>query len=254
MNFRFPRRIALWLSRYLQIVPIEETFLSRVKIAKKVTISPAVVRLNYLGRSPFSQGGVLYVRQKEDLNLWFLRSDNLSAWVNIPEAYLLYRTYAADLEEGIIVFSKQECTAYLIIKSGKLIAQVVVSKERWSAEYEAELFQLLTREHSLNQPTILRHSPDTVLHPDWRVIQACLHWDLDPSQLLKRGFELFQGPLIVYLVILSAYQLFTLQRLEGQHEQLQIERVEIKNRNRPLKRHYKELQSEVNFWKDFSKT
>ncbi len=252
MNFRFPKRIALWLSRYLQVVPIEETFLSRVKIAKKVTLSPAVVRLNYLDRSPFSQGGVLYVRQKEDLYLWFLRSDNSSAWVNIPEAYLLYRAYTADLKEGIIVFPKQNCTAYLIIKSEKLTAQVVVSKERWSEEYEAELLQLLTREHSLTQPTILRHSPGTELPLDWRVIQACLHWDFNPSQLLKRGFELFQGPLIVYLVILSAYQLFTLQRLEDRHEQLQTEQVEIKNRNRPLKQHYKELQSEVTFWKEFS--
>ncbi len=254
MNFRFPQRIALWLSRYLQVVPIEDTYLSRVQIAKKVTLSPAVVRLNYFDRSPFTSGGILYVRQKEDLNLWFLRSDNSSAWVNIPEAYLLYRTYAADLEEGIIVFPKQNCTAYLIIKSGKLIAQVVVSRERWSAEYESELFQLLTREHSLNQPTILRHSSTTLLHPDWRVIQACLHWDFNLSQLLKGGFKLFQGPLIVYLVILSAYQLFTLQRHEGHHEQLQIEQVEIKSHNRPLKQHYKELQSEVNFWKEFSRT
>lgn len=242
-----------WSFRLFQVVPIENTYFLPVKIAKKVKLSPAMVHLNYLSRSPFSNASIIYVRRKEDLYLWFSRQDNPSSQIMIPEAYLLYLTQADDLKEGIIVFRKPACTAYLVVKSATLMAQVVVEQERCTEEHHTDLISLLSREHSLSDPPVVSIDSSAELRPNWRAVQHCLHWDINPSQLLRRSFELVQGPLIVYLTILMTYQLFVIQWIDGEHSRLHKQLVELKDSNRPIKNRYGTLQKEIDFWTRFAK-
>jgi hypothetical protein len=238
-------------SAFLRIVPIEETYLTTVQLSEKVRLTPAMVRLNYMDRSPFAEGGLAWVREGSQLFLWFTRLESAGSRLEIPEGYLLYRAHR-DAGEAVIVHPKETCVSCLVIKEGRLRGQVVIARERWSEEYEAELLQLLAREHSLADPVICRVDSSFQLRPSWAVIRACTHLEIDPSRMLTRGFDLLKGPLILYLAILISYQLFSVAFVENRRQQLQEKVIEIKERNQPFKKRYGALQDEVAFWNGFA--
>ena len=230
-----------------QIIPIEDTFFLRVELPERLKLLPSMVKANYISRSPFQGGDLIYQQDNRQLNLWFTRKPLSGGWkIPIPEAHLVCRTHSGQ-EDVVLVLSKQQASAYLVKKNGMMMAQVVTNAA------ESEVVELLSREHSLHQPRVVRIDGPLRTRVNIADLRNFCHYDFDTSDILSRGLAFAKLPMIIGLSVMIVFQLYSQQFLHQTVLQKQTQLRELKQANATFKQQLRQIENEANFWSNFQR-
>lgn len=233
--------------KFIQIIPIEETYLRIFEKPAKVRFSKQVVSVNYGSLSPFTGGDHLFCQYDAALFVWYLKEmADKEAFIHIPEAYLAWRFFK-ERKNALILLPRKGFLSFLLIQDGVLRAQII----RNTCEGEGEVIDLLKREYSLNQVEIIRLAPTVTFKISLHDLVTFADIDIKPTNLFETTISLLKIPLIAALLITSGFYMYSDMQLESHFVERKKYLAKIKLENGDLQSSLEQLREQSSYWRDF---
>ncbi len=236
----------------VNLIPAEDTFFKNVEIPKNVNLTPELIKINYQHLSPFPSGDVLYYKTKKSLYLWFVRYPiEKTKKVNIPEGYFIYKNFKSR-KNAVVIVKKENSVVISVIKDEELISQFTLSSNL--AVNLDERIELLKKEYSLKEPEIITIKANQLkTRADLKDILAFSRFEINRESIFNFFIENFKIPLIIFLLILSTYDIFLLNYLQKEKEKKQQLLHQLKKENAEIKKVMFKLEEESKLWNSFVK-
>ncbi len=233
------------VSRFFEILPIEETQLVIVDIAEKVKPTKELIRLNYSQLSIFKDGDFVFYKEKDKLFIWFTGL-RLGKKLYVPEAFLIYETFKGK-GSAVILKSAKGKSCVLIIKNSSLEAQFCRK-----GEINSEYLELIRKKYSLDNADIIEIDDTISLKVSLSsILRFSRSIDLNPKVLLERGYETIKIPTIVALFLINVYGLSMYVYIHSQIKRSKDELITLKVENKKIKKKFELLKNESKFFKTF---
>ena len=231
---------------FITIIPLEKSFLRVFDKPKKVRLNKQVIEVNYAHLSPFKNGGHLFFQTESSIYLWYLPEPVDTSCINIPEGYLLYRSFR-ERREAMVLLPRNGALNALVIGGGELRAQATLQ----NAADPAQSLDLLKREYSLQSPEQIRLEPTARFSVRPADLFAFAHFELNPSLLLEQTVALAKVPIIAALLITAGFTLYQSNRLESRAAERKQQLERLKRENGPLQASIEQLRDQGAYWQDF---
>lgn len=108
------------LSKFLQILPLEESFFFQVTFQKKVKLSDELIALNYKKHAPYKNPFLKTVIEEKHLYIWFYEKER-NAKLLIPEAYLFFHLFKEKNPNTLFLIELERSQHIIIIQNGILV-------------------------------------------------------------------------------------------------------------------------------------
>jgi len=233
----------------LQVIGAKETFFKTSLLAKKVKLSPELIKLNYEKLSPIKNPAILSYKDEDLLYLWFLNRDIADDKILIPESFLLYKSLHTK-EDGIYVFETSPSQIY-VIRAKKL-------KTAFSSHVSADTINLsiIKNEYALNNVEVLsKKEHDKLLQNaletlSLRELFTFTQLKIDKEHIKNFFIDKLTYPLVSLLfayMLVSYTQSYFMQKkvnaLTQEYQSLKSKNSKLKNAIRTHNRDVEKLQS-----------
>jgi hypothetical protein len=233
--------------KFIQILPIEETYLRIFDKPPKVSLTRQIISFNYGSLSPYSSGGHLSCQSADSIFVWYFKQPLLSGMtIYIPEAYLVWRFFK-DRTNALILMPRKGLLSIMVIQNGSLRAQVTHA----AGEGEAQFLDLIKREYSLHNVEVIRLEPTVRFVVSPRDLLTFVDLKLDKTRIMEQSVALVKGPLIAVLLITSGIYLYQESRLESLYAEKKGHLAQLKRENGDLQTSLEEVREKTSYWNDF---
>ncbi len=230
---------------FIKVIPVEDTFFIKDNIPPNVKFTYDVVKLNYLDKSPFKNGDIIFLQKEDEIYIWFTRYPLEENKVYIPESYLLIKQ--ANLENGFIIFKKRNYTTILVIKNNQLQSQITYKGNIPQLQIK---LKLLEKEHSLKNPKVLEI---TEFKPKYDIKDLIKFSRVDFSleNVIKAVLNNISIPLSIFFLGLLTYKFLDVKYLEKKKSHLEEKLFQLKVENKGIKKKIQLAKEKSQFWNDF---
>lgn len=237
------------VNRFVEIIPSEETYFLSVE-RPSFKVNREVIQLNYATLSPFKKTEIIYYPDKEKLYLWFIPEGWRSKKISIPEGFLLYRSYNGD-KDAILIKEGDKKITFVVIKDHNLVTELIKEKETDIAQF----IELLKREYSLVSAEVIKiNEPVTIKFVGIKdVISFAPALNVSPNVILRKALEGAKVPFIVFLLLLNVGDLGTYVYYNRVLNRENAKLFALRKQNASLKKEFKTLEKQKNFWVNFEK-
>ena len=235
------------LSRFVDIVKCEYTYFVSIKIPD-AKINKDIVRLNYSYLSPFKESEILFLKEKDILYLWFVKSDKVNdkSIIYIPEGFLLFRRFNKN-NDAIIINKIKSGVCIIVVKDGFLVAQFVKNS------VDEKIVDMLKREYSLENVKVINVSYS--IDFDWLSLEDIFRFlsylDFNATSVVRYIYEQLKAPAIIFLLLINIYSFLMYRYIYSSINAKTIELKELRNKNRDIKEKFNYLEKESKFFKQF---
>ena len=236
----------IFFKRFLNIVPVEDTYYKFVEKPEDIFLSEEAIKINYGHLSPFKEFDIVYYQTKNAIFLWFVKYKLPTNKINIPEGYLIYK-YIKENKEAISVNQKDNIYVLSVIKEKLLLSQIIVKKVE-----KEKTIEFLKREYSLKDPKIIE-TPVKNLRPSIIDLYRFSKFTLYPEKTLNRLIEFVSISSLIVVFSIAAFYIFMEKVLQKELEKKQQLLNETKIKTKEIKEKLFTLQEEQQFWKNFIK-
>jgi hypothetical protein len=232
---------------FINIIPIEETFLRVFEKPPKVRLTRQVISFNYANLSPYPDGGHLSLQMAATIFVWYLKQPLPPGMtIHIPEAYLVWRFFK-DRTNAVVLIPRQGLLSVLVIQNGVLRAQLT----RAGSDGEAQALDLLKREYSLQNVEVIRLAPTVTFKVTLRDMFSFADFDFKQYNLPEQCIALVKAPLIASLLITSGFYIYQDIRLEAHYTEKTQYLARLKRENSELQSSLEEVRDKTAYWRDF---
>jgi len=233
--------------KFIQIIPIEETYLRVFEKPPKVRLTRQIISFNYGNLSPYPDGGHLSAQTADSIFVWYLKQPlSTGMTISIPESYLVWRFFK-DRTNALVLIPRKGLLSILVIQDGALRAQIT----RGVGEGEEQALDLLKREYSLQDVEVIRLAPTVSFKVKPHDIVTFADIQLKPSDLLEQFVALVKVPLIAMLLITSGFYIYQENRLESDYAEKAKYLARLKRENGDLQSSLEEVRDKTSYWRDF---
>ena len=232
---------------FVKIIPVEDTFFVREEIPENIKLSRNIIKLNYMDKSPFKEGDLIFFQKGNTLYIWFTRYKLEDNKVYIPESYLIAKN--SHIKNGFILYKKKNSFSILVVKNKDLLSQISYKKE--PSQLDLKL-KLLAKEYSIKDPEIYKVEKPQYKY-DYKDIILFSRVELTKENILRIVLGNITVPLGVFFIGLSIYKVADYYYLMNTKENLKKEYISLKNKNSEIKEKIRLAQEKKEFWDSFIK-
>lgn len=236
----------------LKIIPMRESFFKISVLAKKIKLSPELIRLNYEKLSPIKNPTILHYRQDDVLYLWFLKKQPSTKEILLPESFLIFKGLQ-NKQDGIFIFETVPNQIY-VIKQKKLQAAFTSSQSIDSAN-----INIIKDEYNLADIQIFdKKEHDKILHNELQSITlqelfAFIQFQMDKESLKKIFVQKLTYPLVslllIYMLVSYAQGYFMQKKVDiltQKYQTLKAKNTKVKS---AIQKHNQGVQKLERFFK-----
>ncbi len=231
------------LSLFVVELPIENTYLI-TKDIPNVKLTKEIVLLNYGHLSPFKNGDLIYIKEKNKLFIWFTKTPLKEKKIHIPEGYALYRNFR-DKRDVIVIYHKASTHSIIVIKEGSLKTQIVTSN------LTDTLIEAIKKEHSIDNAQIVH--TDSLDRPltvaDIAPFFHQLQWN--PRKIVATIYEDLKLPVIVLLLFINLAGIVSYKYTNTLLNERKAELRRLKLTNEVVKKEFAKLENISRFYNTF---
>jgi len=110
----------LILSKFIYILPANESFFFKVKFEKKVKLTDELIALNYKKHAPYKNPNFKTLTENQNLYIWFYEQE-INSKLIIPESYLLFNFFKEKYANALLNIDLGNSHCILIIKNSLLV-------------------------------------------------------------------------------------------------------------------------------------
>ncbi len=231
--------------KFVKILPIEDTFFIREDIPENIKLSYDIAKINYMEKSPFKGGDIVFFQKDKRVYIWFVRYPLEENKVYIPESYLAVK--GTDIKDGFLTIKKESSFNILVIKDKNLISQISYKKE--PPQLQAKL-KLLAKEYSILKPEI-REISSVQEKYDLKDIFLFSRFEFSRENILRFILANISIPLSVIFISLFIYKFLDYKYLLYEKEKLQEKLILLKNENKSIKEKIRIAKEKKEFWDTF---
>ncbi len=231
---------------FIEILPVEDTYFLRETVPENVRLTYQLVKLNYMEKSPFKNGDLVYMQKDNHVYIWFIKySLPEENKIYIPESYLLVKNY--QINTGFLIIEKENSFNILVVKNKDLVSQVSYKKKPYEVE---KVLKLLEKEYSLDSPEIKE-----IKKPEYKYtlkdIILFSNLSFNREEILRLILKNISIPISVFLFSIVIYKVVNYHYLKVEKERLAKELISLKKENLPIKEKIRLLQEKSKFWNSF---
>ncbi len=230
---------------FVKIIPVEDTYFFKDDVPPNIKLSYNVIKLNYIDRSPFKTGDIIYLQKDKKLYIWFVKYPLEENRVYIPESYLIVKQ--TDINSGFIIYKKENAFNILVVKDKNLVSQISYKKEPPQLQLK---LKLLAKEYSIKNPEIKELTSFTPKY-EIRDIIKFSRFELSKENILKTVLQNTAVPLSLFFITLSVYKIADYRYLEYKKEKLEEYLFNLKIENKPVKKKIQIAKEKKEFWENF---
>ncbi len=229
----------------IKIIPVEDTYFIKDNIPPNIKLNYEVVKLNYIEKSPFKNGDVIFLQKDGYIYIWFTKYPLEENKVYIPESYLLLKQL--NLENGFIIYRKNNYTTILVVKNRQLQSQITYKGEIPQLHLK---LKLLEKEYSLKNPQTIEI---TSFKPKYDIkdLIKFSRFDFSLENILKVTLNNISIPLSIFFLSLLAYKFLDVKYLERKKSALEEYLFQLKLENKEIKKKIQLAKEKSQFWNNF---
>ncbi len=229
----------------IKIIPAEDTYFIKDKVPPNVKLTYDVIKLNYLDKSPFKTGDIIFLQKDDQIYIWFTKYPLEENKVYIPESYILINQ--ANLDNGFIILKKNNYTTILVIKNGQLQSQITYKGEIPQLKIK---LKLLGKEYSLKNPKVLEI---TEFKPKYDIkdLIKFSRFDFSLENVIKVVLNNISIPLSIFFLGLLTYKFLNVKYLEKEKSTLEEYLFQLKVENKEIKKKIQLAKEKSQFWNNF---
>lgn len=232
---------------FVNIIPIEETYLRVFEKPPKVRFTREIITFNYGNLSPYSGGGHLSAQTGTSIIVWYIKQPiPTGITIHLPEAYLVWNFFK-DRINALIIISRNGHISVLVIKNCELCAQIT----RTTDVDDAEVLDLLKREYSLQNAEIIQLASTVRFKIALMDLITFADIKFKPTNLLENIVALVKAPLIAMLIITSGFYIYQELRLESYYAEKSAQLASLKRENADLHSSLEDLRGKTAYWQSF---
>lgn len=231
--------------KLIKIIPVEDTFFIKDDIPPDIKFNYNVIKLNYIDRSPFKNGDIIFLQEERKINIWFTKYPLEENKVYIPESYILVKQ--ANINNGFIIYKKNNYTTILVIKDKQLQSQITYKGDIPQLQLK---LKLLEKEHSLKNPKVIEI---TQLKPKYDIkdLIKFSRFEFSSENIIKVILANISVPLSIFFLSLLIYKFLDLKYLENKKSNLENHLFQLKLENKKIKKKIQTAKEKSQFWNDF---
>jgi len=238
------------LSKFITILPFEESFFFKVVFEKKIKLTDTLISLNYKKHSPYKNPFFTKTMENHNLYIWFYEKE-ISSKIILPEAYLLFNFFKVSNPNTFFIMEDYDSYNILIIKNGILVNsyslvekdQNLISMEM--AKYGLDVYKEINKKEYLE-------SRDEALNSIG--IQELYKWssvEIDKEKLFPSLINSISYPLSFLLIFIMGVELYHLNKVEKSLEQVEEAYSVVKNQNDDIREKINNENTKVEKWITF---
>ncbi len=232
------------LNRFVEVLPIEKTYLIIVDAPKDIKITKNLVRLNYSHLSPMKDADFVFLKRINKLFIWFT-NDKLAKKIYIPEAFLLLQRFKSK-KEAVVLKNTEGKSCVLVIKNGKILSQFCTK------DISTLHLDLIKRKFNLSNPEIINLNGNLQEKIGFRsVLKFLPNLNVNSKDVARNLYECIKVPIIVVLVLFDVFGLLTYNYLNYQIKRSKAELSSLKLESKDAKHKFEKLQSYGDFFRSF---
>jgi len=237
------------LSKFIEILPMEESFFLKVLLTKKVKLSSQLIALNYNRYAPYKNTLSIFQLEKNNLYIWFYQKE-IRSKIIIPEVILLLDGFKND---SVNIFKKRDFYNIVIIKENELIsAYTVTAINEFLIESELNKYTLkdsvIVSETEYRQ--ILQKSLNKLNYQD---LYRWNQFKINRDEFVPLLVNSVAYPLSFLLFFAMGIHVFHTNQLENEINKLEKIYLEKKEKNSDIKEKIQEESNREERWKTFIK-
>jgi len=216
-------------SRFYEIVDVDNSYFKRVELDKNVNLSSEMIKLNYMGFSPFRDSKMSFYKGAGYIYLWFHKNKN-SKKVQIPYSYLIFNYLKSDYQNYILCIEYKNEYLILVIKNATLLDVFLVKS------IDEAFLPSLQEQYSISENKIFSKTESHMilnnsLKIDLPIFVKFLMNDFDLKKASKNFFMDSIIPVSIFLYMYMGLNFLHSYLLESEYKNLENKYKQVKSVN-----------------------
>ena len=239
-----------FLSKFIYLLPIEESFFFKVKFEKKVKLNNELINLNYKKNAPYRNPFFTKLMEEKDLYIWFYEQENNSKIV-IPEAYLLTEYYKEKNPNALLSIQTTSSYLIVIIKDSFLLnSYSIMQRDEHLIEMEMHK-HALSSWREINQDEYIESKDKALKNLKFKDLYKWTEINTDNSNLLPKMVNKFAYPFAFLLFFIIFIELYHLNGVESRLKEVETVYREAKSKNNEIRERINSENLKEQKWIDF---
>jgi len=239
-----------FLSKFIYILPIEESFFFKVKFQKKVKLTDELVNLNYKKNAPYKNPFFIKLMENQDLYIWFYEQSNNSKLI-IPESYLLTEYYKERNPNALLRIETQNSYLIIIIKDSLLVnTYSLMEKDDNLIEIEMHKYTLSSWQ-DIKQDEYFKIKDKILKNLNFKDFYRWVEISADNSKILPQIVNNFAYPLSFLLFFMMSIEIYHSSKVESKLLITEESYMEAKNKNNEIREKINRENLKEKKWIDF---
>lgn len=264
MKFGFGQLLSRFFeknSSKIRVVSAKDCYFIRRNLPPRVTVTRQFVDLNYGAESPFAVYQTVYLVQKPELLIWFVRcseGETRDGELVFPAGMLFAAAGRGQKGETLLVTRSASATEISVVRQGRLLGQYMFGD--WTLD-EQRIATLVSREHNLNRPELIELTEKNSRELQSAGIKKLSALELQgfwcSSTSREQWWEIFLAKLLpllaASLVVAMGISVFVTWNLERRVGLLKEKTAMVQKQVRPLLASQKKFMDSERKWSSFVK-
>lgn len=238
------------LSKFINILPVEDSFFFKVKFEKKVKLTDELIALNYKKNAPYKNPFFTRLMEEQNLYIWFYEK-KLNAKVVIPEAYLMFDFFKEKNPETLLLIERDDFFIVLIIKDNILQNSYTIVEEDKSLiamemnKYALRSFQKIDKKEYLQSKEKALESIGFKEFYKWNSLKV------ENTNVLPKVVNFAAYPLAFLLAFIMAVEVYHFKEVEKRLDIVEERYFEIKSKNDDIREKINHEDAKEQKWVEF---
>jgi len=238
------------LSKFIYVLPIEDSFFFKAQFEKKVKLSDELIGLNYKKHAPFKNPFFTTLMENKNLYIWFYKKE-IEAKLILPEAYLLFNFFKEKNPNTLLSIESNYGYLILLIKDDVLVNSYdLVDQDE--ALITAEMNKHgLSSSLKINKKEYLNAKDEAFNALSFNDLYKWANLNVEKRDLFSTILNKVTYPLAFLLFFMMALEIYHVNRVEEKLAEVEASYSEAKSKNDDIREKINSENEKEQKWLEF---
>lgn len=238
------------LSKFIYVLPIEDSFFFKAKFEKKVKLSDELIGLNYKKHAPFKNPFFTTLMENKNLYIWFYQKE-IDAKLILPEGYLLFSFFKDKNPNTLLSIEANNGYLILVIKDDVLVNSYDLVEE------DEALIAIEMNKHGLSsclkvtQKEYMKAKDEAFNALSFQDLYKWANFNIENRDLLSTILNRVSYPLAFLLFFMMALEIYHVNKVEERLAEVEASYSEAKSKNDDIREKINSENEKEQKWIEF---
>ena len=239
-----------FLSKYIHILPVEETFFYRTKFEKDIKLTDKLISLNYKKYAPYKNPYFTTLMEDKNLYIWFYEKE-IDKKLIIPEAYLLFNFFKEKYANTLLSIESNHGYFIIVIKDNTLLnAYDLVDEDEVLIAMEMNNHGL-SNYKKITKKEYQKAKNDAFDELSFQELYKWTNLNIENKEFLPSIVNKVAYPFAFLLFFIMFIEIYHLNKVEKKLEQVENKYSEAKSKNDDIREKINRENEKEQKWIDF---